>query len=78
MSDEPDLQECVNRLRDVMEHVVNDDEVQQIEVDLQHAAAALGVSPDHIYPDDEPGPDYWYDPENWPNDPWLNGGLDEP
>ena len=71
----PDHEKCVERMRMAFDHAVEDDPLHHLEIDLQHAVAALGRSPAHLYPDDDMGPEYWYDAENWPDDPQLAGGT---
>lgn len=67
----PNFEESIERMAKALEHVGNGDPVQTIELDLQHAIAALGYSPKRLYLDDEPYPEYWDDPDAFPNDPDL-------
>ena len=69
---EEDLEEAVERMRKVLEHSLNDDPTHMVEIDLQHAFVALGVSPKHLYPDDVDCPEYWYDEDGFPNEDIFN------
>lgn len=68
MSDDVDIQKAVERMRNALEHVSDEDPVHYTELDLQHAIVALGVSPKHLYPDETEYPNYWDDTERFPNE----------
>jgi DNA-binding protein YbaB len=72
MTDDIDIQKAVERMQNVLEHVQNGDKLHTVEIDLQHACAALGVSPKHIYPDDVDGLEYWNDESNWLNEDTID------